>query len=213
MYSTTLHSSFPRVVLASGSPRRMELLSLLGLPFETLVTEADESYEEGLHPSEIVVTLAERKAKTAVEMLGTASHETIVIAADTVVAFKSDTSENFLILNKPANTSEATEMLRMLTGRTHQVFTGHTLLFNGHERGECFSEAIVTDVVFRDLSSQTIEKYIESGEPFDKAGGYGIQGGAAPFVLEIHGDYFNVMGLSVRWVGELLQKEGLWPGL
>lgn len=211
MYSTTLQSSLPRIVLASRSPRRKELLALLGIPFETLVTDADESFDPGASPREISSQLAERKARCAYRILDGAGEALMIIAADTIVVAGDSTLDQHQILNKPANASEAIAMLESLSGRSHQVYTGHSLLIARRGMVTVTTEPICTEVVFRKLSQRVITDCVKSSDPFDKAGGYGIQGGAAPFVTAVHGDFFNIVGLSVRWVGEQFEKEGIWP--
>ncbi len=180
-----------QVILASQSPRRKELLGLLGIPFEIRVSDADESMEPGKDPAAQVAEVSRRKALAI-------PHEAdaVVIAADTIVVCDG------VILGKPADFDDACRMLRSLSGKTHQVMTGMTVLYNGcaHTCTE------ITDVCFRPLSEREILRYVRSGEPMDKAGAYGIQGGAALFAEGLQGDYYNVMGLPVCRLTQVLQR-------
>jgi len=178
-----------RIILASGSPRRKELMSLTRLPFEVIVTDADETVSDDLTPAQTVEILSRRKAEAIKE-------EGIIIGSDTVVAIGSE------ILGKPEDTKDAKRILKLLSGNTHQVYTGVTLSMNGESI--TFSEK--TDVEFYELSQEEIEEYISSSEPYDKAGAYGIQGKAGLLVKGINGDYYNVVGLPVaRLKREILE--------
>ena len=183
----------PRVILASQSPRRRQLLGQIGLQnFDVLSLEVDESYDSSLTPEEIVATLSRRKAEAAAVQDAAA----IIIAADTMV-FLDD-----LRLGKPHSEEEAFRMLSALSGRTHQVRTGVTVV-----RGsQSVTRVETSDVTFRPLSEREILAYIRTGEPMDKAGAYGVQGKAALFVEGIRGDYFNVMGLPLCLLGRMLEQ-------
>ena len=183
----------PRVILASQSPRRRQLLGQIGLQnFDVLSLEVDESYDSSLTPEEIVATLSRRKAEAAAVQDAAA----IIIAADTMV-FLDD-----LRLGKPHSEEEAFRMLSALSGRTHQVRTGVTVV-----RGsQSVTRVETSDVTFRPLSEREIWAYIRTGEPMDKAGAYGVQGKAALFVEGIRGDYFNVMGLPLCLLGRMLEQ-------
>lgn len=183
----------PRVILASQSPRRRQLLGQIGLQnFDVLSLEVDESYDSSLTPEEIVATLSRRKADAAAVQDAAA----IIIAADTMV-FLED-----LRLGKPHSEEEAFRMLSALSGRTHQVRTGVTVV-----RGsQSVTRVETSDVTFRPLSEREIWAYIRTGEPMDKAGAYGVQGKAALFVEGIRGDYFNVMGLPLCLLGRMLEQ-------
>lgn len=181
------------LVLASGSPRRRQLLEELGLAFVQRPANCDEQ-SDTRDPAELVRELARRKALACPLAAG----ETAV-AADTVVCLNGE------ILGKPHSPERAAEMLRALSGRTHEVHTGVALRRASGEP-QVFSEC--TRVTFRTLSDGMIARYVASGEPFDKAGGYGIQGAAAVFVESIEGDYFNVMGLPVCALWKHLQLLG-----
>ena len=180
-----------QVILASASPRRKELLGLFHIPFTIRVADIDETMDETKLPFEEVARVSALKARAVPR-----AAEDLVIAADTIVVCEGR------VLGKPRTPEEAEEMLSLLSGRDHQVMTGCTVL-----KGECcetFTE--VTDLHFRSLSRKEIERYVASGEPMDKAGAYGIQGGAALFCERMVGDYYNVMGLPVCRLGQVLAK-------
>ena len=180
-----------QLILASASPRRKELLGLFKIPFTIRVADIDETMDNTKSPFDEVARVSRLKA-LAVER----QEKDIVIAADTIVVCEDR------VLGKPKDAAEAVEMLSALSGRDHQVMTGCTVL-----RGETlktFTE--VTDLHFRELSRKEIENYVASGEPMDKAGAYGIQGGAALFCERMVGDYYNVMGLPVCRLGQVLKE-------
>ena len=177
------------LILASQSPRRRELLGLFRLPFVIRVADIDESMDENAAPYDEVARVSREKAM-AVER----AQDDIVVAADTIVVCENR------VLGKPHSPEEAEQMLSLLSGRDHQVMTGMTVL-----RGEkCLSCTEVTDIHFRELSPKEIAAYVATGEPMDKAGAYGIQGGAALFAEKMVGDYYNVMGLPVCKLRQLL---------
>ena len=180
-----------QLILASASPRRQELLKLFGLPFTVRVADIDETMDPGLPPFDEVGRVSRAKALAIPR-----DTDDIVIAADTIVVCEGKT------LGKPRDAEDAKAMLRLLSGRDHQVMTGCTVL-RGESR-ETFTE--VTDIHFRDLSENEIARYVASGEPMDKAGSYGIQGGAALFCTHMVGDYYNVMGLPVCRLGMVLRQ-------
>ena len=176
------------LILASASPRRKELLGLFRIPFEIRVADIDETMAGA--PYDEAARVSRRKAQAVPRNDGDT-----VIAADTIVVCCGK------ILGKPHSIDEAKQMLRLLSGRDHQVMTGVTVL-----RGElCETFTEVTDIHFRELSEQEIEDYVATGEPMDKAGAYGIQGGAALFCDRMVGDYYNVMGLPVCRLGQTLK--------
>ena len=179
------------LILASASPRRKELLEKFGVPFVIRAADIDETMDPGKTPFEEVGRVSRRKALATERENGD-----IVIAADTIVVCGGR------VLGKPHDEQEAAEMLRLLSGRDHQVMTGCTVLRG--EGGETFTE--VTDIHFRPLSEKEIARYVQSGEPMDKAGAYGIQGGAALFCQRMVGDYYNVMGLPVCRLGQVLRS-------
>jgi len=186
------------IILASQSPRRRQLLAQMGLEdFTILVPEADESYDETASPQEIVSSICRKKAIGAREMAR--DDEAILITADTMVFLDG------LRLGKPRGEEEAFSMLRALSGRTHHVCTGVTVCQGDRLDTRCET----TEVVFRPLTDEEIHSYIRSGESMDKAGAYGIQGKAALFVSGIRGDYFNVMGLPLHLLGQMLADFGV----
>lgn len=178
-----------QLILASASPRRKALLSLFGIPFTVRAADIDETMDPEKPPFDEVARVSRSKA-LAVRR----GEEDIVIAADTIVVCQGK------VLGKPHSEDEAADMLRLLSGRDHQVMTGCTILYG--DRAETFTE--VTSLHFRPLSEKEIQKYVQSGEPMDKAGAYGIQGGAALFCEKLEGDYYNVMGLPVCRLYETL---------
>ena len=169
------------IILASASPRRRELLSLITTDFEVIVSEADENLAEGILPQQAVMQLAERKAMAVAQ-----SHpDKVVIGSDTVVAVDSQ------ILGKPLDDDDAARMLKLLSGRKHHVFTGLCIAYRGKTTVFCDGAA----VEFDEMSEQEISDYVASGEPRDKAGAYAIQGGAKAFVESYNGSKSNVIGL------------------
>ena len=179
------------VILASQSPRRKELMGLFHIPFTVRVSDADETMDPELPAADAVAAVSRRKAEAVPR-----NPDDLVIAADTIVVCCGE------ILGKPADTADAFRMLRLLSGRDHQVMTGMTIL-----RGkECRTVTEITDIHFRELSDREINAYIRTGEPMDKAGSYGIQGGAALFAERLVGDYYNVVGLPVCRLSQLLRE-------
>lgn len=178
------------LILASKSPRRRELLSIITKDFTVKSAEVDESLPDGISPKEAVEYLSRIKAEPF------RSEEDLVIGADTVVAVQGK------ILGKPESDAQAKEMLSLLSGKTHSVFTGVTLIKG--DRSITFSEE--TRVTFYELSEDEITDYIRTGEPSDKAGAYGIQGRGCLLVKGIEGDYFNVVGLPVGKLHKFIQK-------
>ena len=180
-----------QLILASGSPRRKELLSLFRIPFTVIPADVDETMDPANAPYEEVARLSAKKARAVKR-----EPDDVVIAADTIVVCEGK------VLGKPKSEENAYHMLSLLSGRDHQVMTGCTVLRG--EKRETFTE--VTDLHFRTLSEREIRAYIASGEPMDKAGAYGIQGGAALFCRRMEGDYYNVMGLPVCRLWQTLQS-------
>lgn len=178
-------------ILASQSPRRKELIGLFHRPFVIRVADIDETMDTQKPPFEEVARVSRLKAQ-AIER----NPEDVVIAADTIVVCGKQ------VLGKPTDEADAFRMLRLLSGRDHQVMTGLTVL-----RGDrCISCTEVTDIHFRELTDEEIWAYIRTGEPMDKAGSYGIQGGAALFAEKMNGDYYNVMGLPVCRLSQILKE-------
>jgi septum formation protein len=202
-----------RLILASASPRRRELLALLGVPFEVATSGVDEDWTTGRDPVEFAVHLAREKALD-VWRRDTSAGRRFVLGADTVVVI--DIGGGPEPLNKPEGRDDAIRMLRLLSGATHTVYTGLALVTSvSGDLGYEVTEAVVgTAVTFRELTDEMIHAYVATGEPYDKAGGYGIQGHASPFVERIEGDYFNVVGLPVHTVARMLEGEGIewWKG-
>lgn len=179
------------LILASGSPRRKELLSLITTDFTVIVSNAEEKTDEGLSPDKLVEALAKIKG----DAVFLRHQNDTVIASDTVV------SVNGKILGKPHSKEEAYMMLRTLSGNTHAVFTG--VYIKNALLEKVFFEK--TEVTFFELSDDDINAYINTGEPFDKAGGYGIQGPGAVLVKCISGDYYNVMGFPIGRINRELK--------
>ena len=179
------------LILASQSPRRRELLGLFRLPFVIRVADIDETMD-GMASAYDEVARVSREKALAVSR----GEEDVVIAADTIVVCQGK------VLGKPHSQEEAVEMLTLLSGRDHQVMTGMTVL-RGEKAVSCTE---VTDIHFRELSEKEIRAYVATGEPMDKAGAYGIQGGAALFAEKMVGDYYNVMGLPVCHLGQVLKE-------
>ena len=184
------------IVLASGSPRRKELLEMLGFKDMLIIpARGEETAPEDAAPDVIVKTLSAAKAK---EVAAQRDREDIIIAADTIVW------SNGRMLGKPRDEQEAFRMLSELSGKTHEVYTGVSVI-----KGDAaISEYEKTYVTFRKISDDEIKAYIKTGEPMDKAGAYGIQGKASIFVERIEGDYFNVVGLPLCRLNEILKKQG-----
>lgn len=171
-----------QLILASASPRRRELLGLFGIPFVVRAADIDETMDPGLPPEQEVARVSRCKALAMPRQA-----DDVVIAADTIVVCEGR------VLGKPHSPREAEEMLTLLSGRDHQVMTGCTIVAG--EQAQTFTE--ITDLHFRPLEPEEIRRYVATGEPMDKAGAYGIQGGAALFCRRMEGDYYNVMGLPV----------------
>ena len=179
------------LILASASPRRKELLGLFRRPFEIRVADIDETMDPAKSPFDEVARVSAAKALAVPRSAGD-----VVIAADTIVVCEGK------VLGKPKDEADAVAMLRLLSGRDHQVMTGMTVIRD--ERIRTVTE--VTDIHFRELCEKEIRAYVATGEPMDKAGSYGIQGGAALFCTHMVGDYYNVMGLPVCRLGQVLRE-------
>lgn len=188
-----------KIILASGSPRRAEILKNVGIDFTIVKSQADES---AVNPEGIPVDLyvQELALLKATEVYGKVSVENgLIIGADTVVAIDGK------ILGKPRDDAHAFEMLKALSGKTHQVYTGFCVIRSQDGYSVCGSDC--TQVTFAELSDEEISEYIHTGETGDKAGAYAIQGRGAMLVEKISGDYFNVVGLPVRKLVKLMKKE------
>ena len=185
----------PRVILASSSPRRRELLSLVGIPHVVQPADIDESYRDG----EEAAPHAERLAREKNAVVAAQHPDTVVISADTIVLIEG------LVLGKPRDEADAERMLAMLGGQTHVVLTAVAV----SHRGEMRSGVESVRVTFRPLTRDAIRAYIATREPMDKAGAYGIQGYGATFIERIDGDYFAVMGLAISRMIDLLESVGV----
>lgn len=178
------------IILASASPRRKEILELAGFEFKVIPTDVNETLPKVMSPAETVEYLSKIKAYPL------KNDEDMIIGSDTVVSIDGK------IIGKPKDEEDAFNILKTLSGRTHEVFTGVTILYNGEEI--TFSEK--TDVEFYELSDDEIKTYISTKEPNDKAGAYGIQGKACKFVKKVNGDYFNVIGFPIAKFYEIYKQ-------
>lgn len=174
-----------RIILASASPRRRELLSLLGTSFEVIIPSIDETHLQGEHPPEFCARLSREKALAVAQD----NHDSLVIAADTVVVIGET------ILGKPQDQDQACAYLRTLRARMHEVYTGYTVACLSHDR--ITTKVVRTTVHFRDMSDEEIAWYAATGEPMDKAGAYALQGHGAAFIDRIDGSHTNVIGLPL----------------
>ena len=190
------------IVLASGSPRRKELLAKTGLKFSVVVSGGEEKAETS-DPAETVEKLSLDKASAVADLLQAEKEPQLIIGADTVVACDGE------ILGKPSDREDAFRMLWKLQGQTHQVYTGVTLLLKKKHTWQAHTFSEKTDVQFYPVSREELLAYIETGEPMDKAGSYGIQGGFGIYVKGICGDYNNVVGLPVDRLVYELKKLGI----
>lgn len=193
------------MILASQSPRRIELMREAGFDFRVAPADIDESPHEGETPFELVERLAVSKAAY---IAGTVAESgELVVAADTIVAIGGE------LLGKPADAADAHRMLRELSGRTHQVATGVCLIVAGDSARAPHSFVDVTDVTFYDLTDEEIDAYVASGEPLDKAGAYGIQGvGGRLLVRGIDGDFYNVVGLPIAKTVRAIRRYAVAAG-
>ncbi len=189
-----------KIVLASGSPRRAEILRCAGIPFEVLAAQVDETRRSGELRGDYVRRLALEKARAAAADANTESGDYLFVGADTVVVAGAE------ILGKPGSPEDARRMLRKIGGSVHEVHTGLAVVQRPRTAEGVVDE--VTRVTFAPLSEEEIGRYIATGEPFDKAGAYGIQGIGGRYVTRIEGCYFNVMGLPLARLWSLLQEFG-----
>lgn len=223
-----------KLVLASGSQRRRELLTMCGYDYEIIVSNADETIDEN-DPESFVSALSFRKAKEVFDRLFAAGRrEFAVIGSDTVVAFQKDGETKPVIIGKPKDAEDAVRILSMLSGKTHRVFTGVSVIADIsdenaaaqcsirekaeiqtecsiQEKEEIQTECSITEVTFETLSPDEITDYVNSGDPLDKAGSYGIQGPFGMFVREIRGNYFTVIGMPIPVLYKMLKKIGILP--
>jgi septum formation protein len=189
------HNHPPRLILASSSPRRQQLLREAGIPFTVEVADVDETPRAGEGAQIYALRLAGEKAGAVAQRFP----QSLVLGADTIVIVDDE------ILGKPASRQDAARMLRRLSGRTHQVFTAVCLAIPGKSAD---TRSCTTQVHFRELKEGEIQEYIDGGEPMDKAGAYAIQGGAAQWVTGLEGEYSNVVGLPQMLVAEMLHACG-----
>ncbi|MGO4183654.1 septum formation protein Maf [Paenibacillus sp. FSL A5-0031] len=199
-YKKLRNEAISQLVLASSSPRRKELVASLdlSLPVYILSTDTDETIEAGWSPSEVVEQLSLRKAKAAIPLLQQKQEvpTSLIIGADTIVVLDGD------VLGKPADDEEAKSMLRRLQGRSHEVYSGVACVLSAS--GEALVAHRKTKVMMKPLSEDQIARYVATGEPRDKAGSYGIQGLGATIVEQIDGCYFNVVGLPLSLLSDML---------
>jgi len=188
------------LILASASPRRKELIQQLGLPVEFAVNSADERVQENLAPEQVVERLAERKARAAYEAVGPRANA-VIVAGDTVVVYGGE------ILGKPKDEDDAFRMLSLLQGKTHTVYSGISCIVCA--TGKVLTGHSWTRVTMKPLSDAQIRRYIQTGEPMDKAGAYAIQGLGAAIVEKIDGDYFTVVGLPLAMLADMLAQLGV----
>lgn len=193
------HDNSRHIILASGSPRRRELLASLGLSFEVLASDADESTPPEWSPDAIVQSLALRKAEAVIPLAG--DRDAVIIGSDTIVVLDG------MVLGKPADKQDSARMLGLLQGRTHLVYTGVACI--GLPERRTLADYRVTSVSMRAMSEEEISAYIATGEPADKAGSYAIQGLGATLVEAIEGCYFNVVGLPLSLLSSMLSGFGI----
>lgn len=211
-----------KLVLASGSQRRRELLTMCGYDYEIIVSNADETIDEN-DPESFVRALSFRKAKDVFDRLFAAGRRDFaVIGSDTVVAFQKEGEAKPVIIGKPKDAKDAVRILSMLSGKTHRVFTGVSVIADIpdenaaaqcsiRKKEEIQTECSITEVTFETLSPDEITDYVNSGDPLDKAGSYGIQGPFGMFVREIRGNYFTVIGMPIPVLYKMLKKIGILP--
>ncbi len=223
-----------KLVLASGSQRRRELLTMCGYDYEIIVSNADETIDEN-DPESFVRALSFRKAKDVFDRLFAAGRRNFaVIGSDTVVAFQKEGGTKPVIIGKPKDAEDAVRILSMLSGKTHRVFTGVSVIADIPDenaaaqcsirekaeiqtecsiqgKAEIQTECSITEVTFETLSPDEITDYVNSGDPLDKAGSYGIQGPFGMFVREIRGNYFTVIGMPIPVLYKMLKKIGILP--
>jgi len=189
-------AGLPKIVLASSSPRRVKLLKQLGVPFDVMEPDGVHEEDDGV-PEEVVIRNAQAKADHVASKLD----EGIVVGADTIVVLGD------AIIGKAMNDQEATEMLVALQGRSHRVLTGLAVVDASSKRME--TDVVETHVTFRSLSEEEVARYVATGEPLGKAGGYAVQGIGAVIVEEVHGCFYNVVGLPLYRLNMLLEKFGV----
>ena len=187
-----------KIILASKSPRRQELLTQIGIPYEVVVSKVDEKSIGNMPPDQLVQAIAKIKAEAVVKDLPVKQADFLVIGADTIVVLDNK------ILGKPISSVDAKNMLQMLSGKMHEVYTGVAILDTKNGSQEVFTQK--TNVYMKKMTSEEITAYVLTKEPLDKAGSYGIQGKGGVFVEKIEGDYFSVMGLPIGKLYDCLKK-------
>lgn len=195
-----------RFILASGSPRRKEILTQIGISFEVVKSECSEDIDSNTLPVDAVKILAERKALDAVKKIKndfSVFPLVVLISADTVVSIDNE------ILGKPKNKDDAFKMLKKLSGKKHIVSTGMCVCFIGENSNDFFTSVSQSSVFFKKMTDDEIQNYISTNEPMDKAGSYAIQGQGAAFIEKLEGDFFSVMGLSVSQLYDALRKKSI----
>jgi septum formation protein len=188
------------LILASSSPRRQELIRFLGLPYEIIVSDVDESVDVALTPAEMVETLSLRKASAVWNRIQATHQSGIIIGSDTIVVHEGE------VMGKPIDEQDSERMLSSLQGHTHQVYSGIACI--DIEKGKTMTAHRVTHVKMKKMQQEQIRRYIASGEPKDKAGSYAIQGLGATMVEQIEGDYFTVVGLPLNLLAAMLEEMG-----
>ena len=182
-----------KIILASASPRRKSLMDVLGLNFEIKVSDCEENIDVSHNVHDIVMSLSLQKAQSVAK---TTDEKCIIIGADTVVSYGNE------ILGKPKNIDDAIRMLKLLSGKTHSVYTGFTIIDTSDN--STITDYEKTDVKFRELTEKEIIEYVNTNDPLDKAGSYSIQGTASSFVEKLNGDYNNVVGLPIYKLSKYL---------
>ena len=182
-----------KIILASASPRRKSLMEVLGVDFEIKISECEEIIDKTKNVEEIVMSLSLQKAQAVAK---DSDSNSLVIGADTIVSYKNE------ILGKPENYDDAVRMLKLLSGKTHSVYTGFTIINTSDNT--VITDYEKSDVTFKNLPEQEIDDYVNTGEPMDKAGAYSIQGIASSFVESLSGDYNNVVGLPIYKLSKYL---------
>ena len=188
-----------KIILASKSPRRQELLNQIGIPYQVVISKIDEKNVGNMPAEQLVQALAKIKAKAAMKSLPV-GEDFLIIGADTIVVLDNK------ILGKPLNSKDAKNMLKMLSGRMHKVYTGLAILDTKNGFREVFVQE--TNVYMKDMTLEEINAYVLTKEPLDKAGSYGIQGKGGVFIEKIEGDYFSVMGLPIGKLYDCLKRIG-----
>lgn len=190
-----------KIILGSGSPRRKELLEQIGMKFQVITSNTAEKFDDNLSPQEVVKLLSEEKAVAVASLV---KEDSIIIGADTIVVIDNK------ILGKPKDEEDAYKILDILSGKKHKVITGVTVVKKTDDKIMCLTKYEETSVYMAELSKRDICEYIKTREPMDKAGAYGIQGKGALLVEKIEGDYFNIVGLPLYLLKNMLNEMGYY---